>query len=106
MIFFRKDNWRSLEKIVDRLFKYLGPDSNLLYSHFDSWQELERVLLQVKEYLSFHDYQAFNHLNELFAPTGDLQEIAMTDGWSQQYLELGREVDKFVQLIKDEEGWE
>jgi hypothetical protein len=38
--------------------------------------------------------------NLLFAPTGDLQEIAMSNGWHDTYLKLAEEFDKLARLLK------
>jgi len=35
-------------------------------------------------------------LELLFLPTGDLQEVSMSSGWTQQYLELASKVDDAV----------
>lgn len=33
----------------------------------------------------------------LFAPTGDLQETAITNGWSDEYLSLSAEFDRLIE---------
>jgi hypothetical protein len=38
--------------------------------------------------------------NLLFAPTGDLQEIAMSNGWHDTFLQLAEEFDNLAQLLK------
>lgn len=36
-------------------------------------------------------------LNALFAPTGPIQEIAIDNGWGNEFLSLAAEIDKITQ---------
>ena len=37
----------------------------------------------------------------LFAPTGAIQEIAISNGWSKEYMKLAEEYDGLAYLLKD-----
>jgi hypothetical protein len=43
------------------------------------------------------------HYTVLFAPTGPLQEISISNGWSEIFLKLAEEFDKLEYLIKEKQ---
>src|SRR5690242_8513451 len=41
-----------------------------------------------------------DHLNMLFAPTGPIQEIAISSGWSNDYMKLSSEFDALIEKCR------
>ena len=63
----------------------------------EALQEIERVIdnLFSPEPKELNDYTRI-----MFAPTGPFQEISMSNGWSDAYLNLSEEYDKLAHLLK------
>lgn len=88
-----------LESIKERLN---SPDTNFLHSRFDSQEdiinELENHILKLKN----KDFSNIEELIILFAPTSDLQEIAIDSGWGQQFLDFAERFDSAIDEIIEE----
>lgn len=39
-------------------------------------------------------------INLLFAPTGDLQEISISNGWGEKFIEVSSKFDKLTDLLE------
>jgi len=38
----------------------------------------------------------------LFAPTGPIQEVSLSSGWGQEFLELAERFDKEYEIVKNQ----
>ena len=56
---------------------------------------LQKFSLELKEKGKL-GIAAKNKLKYLFLPTGSLQEISITNGWGNEYLEISEVVDKYL----------
>ncbi len=71
---------------------------------FESPQEATDQLDQIIDAVFYEDPKGLpKYWQLLYAPTGPLQEIAMANGWSDEYLKLAEEFDSLQSQIKEYE---
>jgi len=87
-----------IEKIKD-LIKQQG--TNVLWTHYNSEEEVIDELGRHIMLLHKGDFSKINTLILLFSPTSDLQELSISNGWGNQYLEIAEKFDKIINEIKD-----
>ena len=78
-------------------------------SETEGWgfEEPKDIETQVHQILSFllgdQDSHLPEHYKVLFAPTGPIQEISISNGWSEVYLKLAEQYDKLEFLLKEKQ---
>lgn len=73
------------------------PEIDLCWSKYN---DLAELLKQIDFYigsLEQADVSIMKDLSYFFAPTGSLQEISMSNGWGQKFIELSIVVDELIQ---------
>ena len=73
----------------------LHPENNFAWSWPDcntAINELDRAIEQIRA----HDYSCSQNLSLIFAPTGNLQELAISSGWHDIYMELSSRFDEVI----------
>ena len=99
-----RENLSNLIALIEKIKDLVNQPGTTtpLWIHYDSIEEvvgeLERhILLLHKE-----DFSIIKELTLLFAPTSDLQELSISNGWGNQFLEIAEEFDEIIKEIKDE----
>ena len=71
----------------------LEPTTDISWSTFDSKDELIIEIDAHIQKLKLRDFSKVKDLILLFAPTSDFQEISLSSGWSNYYLNLSERFD-------------
>ena len=71
----------------------LEPRTDISWSIFDSKDELIFEIDAHIQKLKLEDFSKVKDLILLFAPTSDFQEISLSSGWSNHYLNLSEKFD-------------
>ena len=88
-------------RILRRIKEYVSfKGTNVLMSSFNTNKEVIDCIDNHINKLSNYDTSAIEELIVLFLPTSDFQEISISNGWSEEYLELSKEFDSLIRLIK------
>jgi len=73
------------------------PDNRFLWSswdgHADALQQIDGFITRVEA----GDMSARTDLTVLFAPTGDIQEVAESSGWGREFLALAERFDSAIE---------
>lgn len=72
--------------------------SILLWSKYEHIEELIAEIEVIAVTLESKDRTALLQVHNMFAPTGPLQEISITNGWGKVFLELSERVDNLIAL--------
>lgn len=80
------------EKITD--------DSDMTWTAYADARSMRHELATYRQQLVQEDLSVLPALHLLFAPTGSLQEFAMSNGWGREYLELAAAFDEIVKRLK------
>ena len=78
---------KSVKKLI------LEPRTDISWSTFDSKDELIFEIDTHIQQLKLEDFSKVKDLILLFAPTSDFQEISLSSGWSNHYLNLSERFD-------------
>jgi hypothetical protein len=74
-------------------------DTNMVWSTFDTKEVLILELENYIQRLQNNEFSPIEQLIGLFLPTGDLQEIAISSGWGEEYLSISKKFDDLIQVI-------
>ena len=75
----------------------LLPTTDVMWSNYDSVNEAIKDLEEIEKGLKESDKNTIDKLCLLLAPTGNLQEIAISSGWGYEFLDIAAALDKAVQ---------
>jgi len=75
----------------------LEPKTNISWSTFDSKDELIIEIDVHIQKLKLRDFSKINDLILLFAPTSDFQEISLSSGWGNRYLNISERFDVVIE---------
>ncbi len=93
-----------MPQVVSPLFGILQEARDLLAMpgnvfSWSKWPDAETAVAELEEHMSHVDegrtLERFR-LNQLFAPTGSIQEVSMSSGWSRQFIELATRFDEVM----------
>ena len=95
-----KDINENLIKLLYEIIELASTrDTNMVWSTYDTKEELILELENYIQRLKNSDFSSIEQLISLFLPTGDLQEIAISSGWGEEYLSISKKFDDLIQVI-------
>jgi hypothetical protein len=77
----------------------LEPKTNLTWSTFDSKNDLIFEIDAHIQKLKLRDFSKVKDLILLFAPTSDFQEISLSSGWGNRYLDISERFDTAIEAL-------
>ena len=87
-------------KILESVKKLiLEPRTDISWSLFDSKDELIIEIDAHIQKLKLRDFSKIKDLILLFAPTSDFQEISLSSGWSNHYLNISERFDIAIESL-------
>jgi len=92
-----------LEKLISVIKEtrtYLAREAND-YS-WSSWNDREQALSQIDAILMQLENGSIPGIEVLFAPTGPIQEVSMSSGWSREFLGLAERFDEAYAIAKNQ----
>lgn len=95
-----KDNWSEIIKILEVIKSKITDETNLLWTSYNSAEELIGEINKIDNLLKDKNKKGLELLKYLFAPTGTVQEMAMQNNWSQEYLNLSLKFDTLYEYLK------
>lgn len=72
------------------------PNTDVTWSEYRTVEEVLSALDTYIKRLNQLDKLVVSELELLFAPTGSLQEISISSGWTNEYIELSSRFDDIV----------
>lgn len=88
-----------LISVIQETRKYLAREGND-YS-WSSWNDQEQALSEIDSVLAQLEKGSVPNIDILFAPTGPIQEVSLSSGWSREYLELARRFDEAYAIARN-----
>lgn len=87
--------------VVDEVMEYLAdPETDVAWSHYETPSEARADLAAHRDRLIGRDFSKVFDLELLFAPTGALQEIAISSGWGEEFLNVARNFDAAIARLR------
>ncbi|MFL5740470.1 MAG: hypothetical protein ACJ75B_09665 [Flavisolibacter sp.] len=81
--------------------KKITDDSDMMWTHYDNAKRLRNELEKNVQKLGVSDTSSLEELKTFFLPTATLQEHAISNGWSDEYLELAAKFDNLYSMTKN-----
>jgi hypothetical protein len=76
------------------------PDTVIAWSRYNTVEEAVEDINQHIARLRSGDFSRMDDLALLFAPTGSLQEISISSGWGEAFLDIAARFDRAVELLR------
>ena len=84
--------------IFDDLLSYIKrPGADLVWSHWDNVDDAIKELEDHKYRFLKNDFSKLDDASFLFAPTGSLQEVSLSNGWGDEFIQLASKMDKLTE---------
>ena len=91
----------TLQKNFDRLkFLIAQPSTDVCWSRYNTPDEVICDLEIIENGVLNKDLESIDRLLFLLAPTGDLQEISLSSGWGDEFLDIAETMEKEAKKIK------
>lgn len=94
-------NRMSIENRLDFLFEkvksYLIPDTDMIFTRYENVKDYTNYLEQLLIKIKTGDIEALYKLKLEFAPTGNLQELSISNGWGKAFLKIAEEFDDVIE---------
>ncbi len=81
-------------EILETITTKITDDSNVVWTRYDNPAQLRAELASYLEQLRTGDTSCLPKLSLNFAPTGTFQDLAISNGWGDEYLALAEAFDK------------
>ena len=82
--------------LLNKVKEKITDDSDVVWSNVDSPAQLRAMIDDNIPGLRQGNVDAMKRLSYLFAPTGKLQEHAISNGWSNEFPEIAKHFDDTV----------
>ncbi len=89
-------------KVLKDVLEFIATgDTDVAWSHYETEEEAVIDLKAHIAKLENDDFSAIEDIKILFAPTGPLQEISLSNGWGNSFLGLAEKFDNATLNEKD-----
>lgn len=89
-----------LEKIIDRIITLCeATDIDIIYSKYTKVEDLLEDLYDYKTSLANCSFEFIDDIVIDFAPTSTFQELAIDNGWQDEYINLSNQADCYINLL-------
>lgn len=72
------------------------PEVDLCWSRYNDLAELLKEIDLYIDKIKTHDDSIKADLSFFFAPTGSLQEISISNGWGEKFIEIAEAIDLLI----------
>lgn len=86
--------------IIQTVQNKITDDSDVVWTRYATPAELLADLDVFIQQLKAGNANCLRQLDTLFAPTGSFQELAISNGWGDEYIRLAEEFDKLYASMK------
>lgn len=72
------------------------PENDFAWS---SWKDQQAALAEVDEHIHTLERGSVPNLSVLFLPTGPIQEVSVSSGWGEEFLQLAERFDHEIAKV-------
>ncbi len=69
---------------------------------WSSWGDQYQAISEIDSIITELENGLVPDMRVLFAPTGPIQEVSLSSGWGQEFLELAERFDKEYEIVKNQ----
>ncbi len=96
-------NMKHLQKLITVLKEaraFLALESNDF--SWSSWRDQDHAIAEIDSIIAGLENGSIPEIGFLFAPTGPIQEVSLSSGWGNEFLELAAQFDKEYEIVKNQ----
>jgi len=68
---------------------------------WSSWRDQNQAISEIDSIIAKLENGSIPDMRVLFAPTGPIQEVSLSSGWGNQFMELAERFDKEYEIAKN-----
>ena len=69
---------------------------------WSSWRDQDHAIAEIDSIIAALENSSIPEIGFLFAPTGPIQEVSLSSGWGNEFLELAAQFEKEYESVKDQ----
>ena len=69
---------------------------------WSSWRDQDQAIAEIDSIIAALENGSIPEIGALFAPTGPIQEVSLSSGWGNEFLELAERFDKEYEIVKNQ----
>jgi hypothetical protein len=69
---------------------------------WSSWKDQNHAISEIDSIIAALKNGSIPEIGVLFAPTGPIQEVSLSSGWGNEFLELAERFDKEYEIVKNQ----
>ena len=92
--------FQKIIEVLDEILNTVNLETDVAFTMFNTPQELITDITKDIEKLKSQDRETLDKLYMMFAPTGTYQELSISNGWGDEYLQLSQKFDLNFQNLK------
>ncbi|HTI58879.1 hypothetical protein [Mucilaginibacter sp.] len=92
-----------IKKIIDILIAIgnkINSDTDVAWTHFDNAKQLQDNLSNEIKKLQSANYEDLGQIYLWFLPTGAFQELSISNGWGEEYIEWAEAFDRALEKFR------
>jgi hypothetical protein len=94
------DDFQKIAEILIEVRSKVNLDTDVVWSEYDNPQQLLDALAKDIQNLHACDSMTLSKVYLQFSATGTYQELSISNGWGDEYLELSRQFDHYHKKIR------
>jgi hypothetical protein len=92
--------FQKIIEVLDEILNTVNLETDVAFTRFNTPQELMADIAWDIEKLKSQDRETLAKLYHMFSPTGTYQELSISNGWGDEYLQLAQKFDLYFQKLK------
>jgi hypothetical protein len=93
------NDFQKVKQVLEIIKTHTTDETDVVWAGYNNVDEFLIDLNTDIEKISFCDFETLDKLNLEFAPTSTYQELSLSNGWSNEYINLSAQFDKLYKKI-------
>ena len=96
------ENFKQVSELLKRVKDKINSETVTVWTGFDNPEKLKSEIILDIEKIGFCDYETLEKVKIEFLPTSTYQELSISNGWGEEYLEIASKFDSLYSKINEE----
>ena len=94
-------DFKKVSEIIGDIKSRINDKTDTVWAGFDNIEVLTKELDSDQKQIEILDFETLEKIMVEFLPTSTYQELAMSNGWSEEYLQIAEKFDSIHKRIKE-----
>lgn len=94
--------FKKISELLERIKDKINSETDAVWAGFDNPEILKAEIILDIEKIRFCDYETLEKIKVEFSPTSTYQELSISNGWGEEYLEIASTFDSLYSKINEE----